>query len=140
MVPLPFSWQRIQRVLDGGQHELVGFDGAAGHERRAALGIAAIGQGLHGQLAYIPARMCERTHQAPERFRRRAAGEPTQCGFDHFGIVMAQAAEKNRVVAGRTQARAAKDFKKSDEIRDQLLKMGISVHDTAEGTIWEVAK
>ncbi|MEQ1875757.1 MAG: cysteine--tRNA ligase [Bdellovibrionia bacterium] len=49
-------------------------------------------------------------------------------------------AEVDTLVAGRTQARAAKDFKKSDEIRDQLLKMGISVHDTAEGTIWEVAK
>jgi cysteinyl-tRNA synthetase len=45
-----------------------------------------------------------------------------------------------RLVQERWQARVAKDFKKSDELRDQLVKMGISVMDTSEGSFWEVTK
>jgi len=44
------------------------------------------------------------------------------------------------IVTERTAARAAKDFKKSDELRDRLLALGISVSDTADGTYWEVTK
>jgi cysteinyl-tRNA synthetase len=44
------------------------------------------------------------------------------------------------LVRERWQARLNKDFKRSDELRDQLLKMGISVMDTQEGSSWEVAK
>ncbi len=40
----------------------------------------------------------------------------------------------------RIQARMAKDFKKSDEIRDQLAQMGIAIQDSPQGTAWEVAK
>ena len=46
----------------------------------------------------------------------------------------------DQVVQMRAQARIAKDFKKSDEYRDQLLAMGIAVSDTATGSEWEVAK
>lgn len=48
--------------------------------------------------------------------------------------------EIQKVVDERTQVRAAKDFKRSDELRDQLLQMGIAVSDTPAGTYWEVAK
>lgn len=44
------------------------------------------------------------------------------------------------IVSDRKAARAAKDFKKSDELRDQLAKMGISVADTPNGMEWEVTK
>ncbi len=44
------------------------------------------------------------------------------------------------VVAERLNVRAAKDYKKSDELRDKLLAMGISVMDTPAGSFWEVAK
>jgi cysteinyl-tRNA synthetase len=44
------------------------------------------------------------------------------------------------LVAERSQARANKDFKRSDELRDQLLQMGIAVSDSAAGSEWEVAK
>lgn len=44
------------------------------------------------------------------------------------------------LVSERTQARANKDFKRSDELRDQLLAMGISVMDTPQGSVWEVTK
>ncbi|PIS10789.1 MAG: cysteine--tRNA ligase [Bdellovibrio sp. CG10_big_fil_rev_8_21_14_0_10_47_8] len=49
-------------------------------------------------------------------------------------------ADIDQLVAARAQVRAAKDFKKSDELRDQLTAMGIAVSDTPEGSEWEVAK
>lgn len=48
--------------------------------------------------------------------------------------------EIETLVKARWEARQQKDFKRSDELRDQLLAMGIAVSDTAEGTLWEVAK
>jgi cysteinyl-tRNA synthetase len=38
-----------------------------------------------------------------------------------------------RLLAAREKARAAKDFAKSDELRDQLAGMGVSVIDTPNG-------
>jgi cysteinyl-tRNA synthetase len=49
----------------------------------------------------------------------------------------AQIAQK---VESRTLARTQKDFAKSDEIRDELLAMGIRLLDSPEGTVWEVDK
>jgi cysteinyl-tRNA synthetase len=37
----------------------------------------------------------------------------------------------------RNLARKARDFKKSDEIRDLLKHKGIQLKDTPEGTVWE---
>lgn len=44
------------------------------------------------------------------------------------------------LVKARGEARASKNFAKSDEIRDELMKLGIAVSDTPEGSFWEVAK
>jgi cysteinyl-tRNA synthetase len=49
-------------------------------------------------------------------------------------------ADVDALVAERTKARDAKDFAKSDEYRDKLVNMGISVSDSATGTHWEVTK
>jgi cysteinyl-tRNA synthetase len=49
-------------------------------------------------------------------------------------------ADVDALVAERSAVRAAKDFKKSDELRDALLAKGIAVSDTAQGSHWEVAK
>lgn len=49
-------------------------------------------------------------------------------------------AEVQAVVDERAAVRAAKDFKKSDELRDKLSAMGVSVMDSAAGSIWEVTK
>ncbi len=51
-----------------------------------------------------------------------------------------QRADVDVVVAERSQARANKDFAKSDELRKRLTDMGISVSDTPEGSFWEVTK
>lgn len=48
--------------------------------------------------------------------------------------------EIDKLVEQRTLARSAKDFKKSDEMRDQLVKLGIAIQDTPQGTFWEVSK
>jgi cysteinyl-tRNA synthetase len=40
----------------------------------------------------------------------------------------------------RAAARARKDFKESDRIRDELAAMGIVIKDSREGTTWEIAR
>lgn len=44
------------------------------------------------------------------------------------------------IVDERSAVRKEKNFKRSDELRDQLLVMGISVNDSVDGTHWEVTK
>jgi cysteinyl-tRNA synthetase len=48
--------------------------------------------------------------------------------------------EVDSIVGERSRARLAKDFKKSDELRDKLSAMGISVMDYPGGSFWEVTK
>ena len=45
--------------------------------------------------------------------------------------------EVERLIAERQAARDRRDFARSDEIRQQLLKMGIQLDDTKEGTRWK---
>jgi cysteinyl-tRNA synthetase len=44
------------------------------------------------------------------------------------------------LLSARTAARARKDFKESDRIRDELAAMGVLIKDSKEGTTWEVAR
>jgi cysteinyl-tRNA synthetase len=44
------------------------------------------------------------------------------------------------LIARRNQARAAKDWATSDQVRDHLLAHRIVLKDTPEGTTWEVRK
>lgn len=44
--------------------------------------------------------------------------------------------EQKSLIGQRDEARSAKDWARSDEIRDALLAEGISVRDTPQGTIW----
>ena len=43
------------------------------------------------------------------------------------------------MVFERVEAKKEKDFERSDAIRDELIVMGISIMDTADGTVWEKA-
>ncbi|MFZ5801582.1 MAG: cysteine--tRNA ligase [Candidatus Omnitrophota bacterium] len=43
-------------------------------------------------------------------------------------------------VQARVEARARKDFKKADAIRDELAGLGVEIRDTPAGTSWEVRK
>ena len=42
------------------------------------------------------------------------------------------------LIAQRNDARAFKDWNKSDSIRDKLKDIGIEIEDTSEGTIWKL--
>ena len=44
------------------------------------------------------------------------------------------------LIATRNDYRKAKEWKKADEVRDQLTKMGVAIEDTAKGTVWKVAR
>ena len=46
---------------------------------------------------------------------------------------------KNLTGYGKEAARKAKDFKRADEIRDELLEKGIILKDTREGVKWKRA-
>ncbi len=48
--------------------------------------------------------------------------------------------EIGRMIDERTQARKEKNFVRSDEIRDKLLKMGISIMDSPDGTVWRIER
>jgi len=41
------------------------------------------------------------------------------------------------LIQAREQAKAKKDYKESDIIREQITAMGVSLMDTADGTLWE---
>jgi cysteinyl-tRNA synthetase len=49
------------------------------------------------------------------------------------------AAEIERLLQERQQARAAKNFGRADEIRDLLLGRGIAIEDTPSGPKWRKA-
>jgi cysteinyl-tRNA synthetase len=44
------------------------------------------------------------------------------------------------LISDRTAARARKDFKESDRIRDQLAAMGVVIKDSKDGTTWEISR
>ena len=44
------------------------------------------------------------------------------------------------LISARAAARARKDFKESDRIRDELAAMGVVIKDSKEGTTWEIAR
>jgi cysteinyl-tRNA synthetase len=46
----------------------------------------------------------------------------------------------NALIANRAAARARKDFKESDRIRDELAAMRVVIKDSKEGTTWEIAR
>ncbi|WP_424626952.1 cysteine--tRNA ligase [Bradyrhizobium sp. SYSU BS000235] len=50
------------------------------------------------------------------------------------------AAQVNSLLSDRAAARARKDFKESDRIRDELAAMGVVIKDSKEGTTWEIAR
>jgi cysteinyl-tRNA synthetase len=60
-----------------------------------------------------------------------AAFRPASISIDERKVVS--------LIEARTAARAAKNFKESDRIRDQLAAMGVVVKDSKDGTTWEIA-
>ncbi|GAB1471617.1 cysteine--tRNA ligase [Chloroflexota bacterium] len=48
-----------------------------------------------------------------------------------------QEEQVNALIAERTEARKQKQWKRSDEIRDQLKEMGVVIEDSKDGTLWK---
>lgn len=61
--------------------------------------------------------------------------------FSYFqiGVDATFKAQIEAMILERTEAKKEKDFTRSDDIRDALLGLGISIMDTADGTLWEKA-
>ncbi len=61
--------------------------------------------------------------------------------FSYFQIGVDEALKTKieALLQKRTEAKQAKDFASSDAIRNELTAMGISIMDTADGTVWEKA-
>ncbi|MFP7754555.1 hypothetical protein ACLG6S_07870 [Thermodesulfobacteriota bacterium B35] len=47
------------------------------------------------------------------------------------------APEIDRLIRQREQARRKKDWTAADSVREELLRKGVTVHDTASGPVWE---
>jgi cysteinyl-tRNA synthetase len=47
-----------------------------------------------------------------------------------------QEAQVNALIAERNEARMGKQWARSDEIRDQLKEMGVTIEDSKDGTTW----
>ncbi|SFZ97665.1 Cysteinyl-tRNA synthetase [hydrothermal vent metagenome] len=61
--------------------------------------------------------------------------------FKYFQIGISDE-EKEKIetlIKQRSEAKKEKDFERSDAVRDELIAMGISIMDTADGTVWEKA-
>jgi cysteinyl-tRNA synthetase len=57
--------------------------------------------------------------------------------------VVADSDRKQKIdalIAKRTQARKTRNFAESDRIREELAAMGVVLHDTKDGTTWEIAR
>jgi cysteinyl-tRNA synthetase len=50
--------------------------------------------------------------------------------------VALDAAAIEHLIEERRAARAARDFTRADQVRDELAAAGIVLEDTAEGTLW----
>jgi cysteinyl-tRNA synthetase len=53
-------------------------------------------------------------------------------------VTKVDAAEVERLIAARFDARQNRDFAASDRLRDQLAAMGVVIKDSKDGTTWEV--
>jgi cysteinyl-tRNA synthetase len=68
-----------------------------------------------------------RTTEAPDQMQARIKVTPSNDQIE-------------QLVSARAAARARKDFKESDRIRDELAAMGVVIKDSKEGTTWEIAR
>ncbi len=57
--------------------------------------------------------------------------------YFQFGITTQTKEKINQLIKSRDEAKEEKNFKLSDAIRDDILALGVSIMDTAQGTFWE---
>ncbi len=106
----PDSLAELARLADEARRAI-----SMGERRHAKAALLASGE-LLGLLA-----------QNPDAWFKRGKG-------------LMDAARIEELINTRRSARAARDFKRADEIRDQLAAMGIAIEDGPQGTRWKVAE
>jgi len=57
--------------------------------------------------------------------------------YFQFGMDEATKTKIDSLIVERSEAKKAKDFERSDALRDEILAFGVNLMDTAEGTFWE---
>jgi len=73
-------------------------------------------------------------HTAIDNFKRFLDSLHDLLGIDLLGPDISEV--HKQIIAEREQARAGKDWAKSDQLRDQLAEQGIGVRDTPSGAVW----
>jgi cysteinyl-tRNA synthetase len=66
------------------------------------------------------------------------ARTPADYFMDKRARAKAPVGEIERLVKERDEARARRDFKRADEIRAELSRIGVAIEDTPTGTLWSV--
>ena len=66
-------------------------------------------------------------------------GVGTKDSFEYFqfGISTGEKEKIEELISKRAEAKKDKNFELSDNIRDEISSMGISLMDSANGTLWE---
>jgi cysteinyl-tRNA synthetase len=150
----PIDWtksatEQAAAALDQFRTVTAGSNAAGGEVSRAA--IDALADDLNSPL------MISELHRlaADARKGNAQAARDLQATAEFLGLdldaVDVQAIMRNRrggideqkidlLIDARNAARAAKDFKESDRIRDELKTMGVVLKDSKDGTTWEVAR
>lgn len=59
--------------------------------------------------------------------------------YFQFGISKEDKAKIQNLIDLRAEAKKDRDFDKADDIRDELILMGVNIMDTPQGTVWELA-
>jgi cysteinyl-tRNA synthetase len=76
------------------------------------------------------------------RFLNIWSGEETNDIYS-YGYTVSSGPSRHDIeplIAARSAARARKDWKESDRIRDELAAMGVAIKDSKEGTTWEIVR
>jgi cysteinyl-tRNA synthetase len=57
--------------------------------------------------------------------------------YFQFGVDEATKTKLDSLIAKRNEAKKAKDFERSDALREEILSFGVNLMDTPQGTFWE---
>ena len=101
--------------------------------------IAQINEGLD---ANPKDKVLKRQATADLAYVERLLGYGTMNPFEYFqhGVDDATKTKAEALIAERDAAKKAKDFARSDAIRDEIAAMGLRLMDTPQGTFWEKAE
>jgi cysteinyl-tRNA synthetase len=127
----PGASEAITELIEVAQEE---FEAALDNDLNTAEALAAI----HNLVRETNAELAEGTIEADDKAALLAAIERFDAVFNIFGEVKHELldAEIQALIDERQAARKAKNFARSDELRQQLTDLGILLEDTKDGVRW----